>query len=168
MSCVCQGCKKALSVLSLIHDWLKQEAIILVKKYMENKEKSEGEAEVEVVEEKKTESFLGQDSGTENKRKISNYFNVRIILLFVLGVLLGFVIKSWSAQTLVTGANDPQLEKTRGDYLLSTMGREEATEDENNEENAETEGTELDAEEGAGEELETETGTPAEESVPVQ
>lgn len=135
---------------------------------MENKEKSGGETEMKVTEEKKAESFLQQDSGAENKRKISNYFNVRIISLFVLGVLLGFAIKSQAVQTLVTGANDPQLEKTRGDYLLSTMGREEVSEEANGEETLEAEEVELDAEDGVEGELETETEVPAGESAPVE
>jgi hypothetical protein len=138
------------------------------KKYMENKERSVEEAEVKVIEEITMESSLQQSSGANEKKRVFKYFNIRIISLFVLGVLLGFAIKSKTVETLVAGANDPKLEKTRGDYLLSTMGKREVAEEVESEGVTETEEIELGAEEETGEKLETETEVPMKEQIPAE
>ncbi len=88
---------------------------------MENKENEEMN-DVEKVSEDKKENK--QSKSFAEKEGIFKFINTRIVSLFVLGILLGFFIKTHTAKTIVIGANDPKLEKTRGDYMFSKIGQE--------------------------------------------
>ncbi|MBT3356049.1 hypothetical protein HN784_03890 [bacterium] len=99
--------------------------IILEKKYMENKEVKSGSKEAIVKEDKKTELLPVNDSKESKNGGVSKYIDIRIVILFVIGVLFGFAMKTQTTKTNVIGANDPQLEKTRGDYLFTQFEREQ-------------------------------------------
>lgn len=111
---------------------------------MENKEKIEEDAllsqssatEKEDVEEaKKLEEVKGEkekEKEREEKEKgiVSQYVDMRMLALLAVGVLLGFVIKTQTTETIVMGANDYKLEKTRSEYLLTDIQKQKQIEEE--------------------------------------
>lgn len=73
-----------------------------------------------------SEKMKLEDDSKEFNKSVSNknsvkYVDVRIIALFIVGILFGFVIKTQAVKTSVIGAKDPQLNKTRGDYLFTQL-----------------------------------------------
>lgn len=97
---------------------------------MENKEKKM-EEETQLLSSDVSEK-KGEEIGEEKKEEgiISRYVDMRILALFAIGVLLGFVIKTQTTETVVMGANDYKLEKTRSEYLLTDIQKQKEAEEE--------------------------------------
>ncbi len=159
MLCICQGCKKALRMLDLIEHGGCLKAIILEIKHMENKE-NQGEGEFKGIEEslgdKQNDAFESEDVVKKEKEGVYRYIDFRIISLFILGVLLGFFIKTQTTKTIVIGSNDPKLEKTRGDYIFSKLRNEEVVSDSIEDAEVEIDESQLDELEESTENVETE------------
>ncbi len=90
---------------------------------MENKEKKGGEVKIPWEEKKQQKEISLRKTDTTEKEGFFQYVDVRIISLFVAGFLLGLVIKTQATKSIVMGANDPRLEKTRGNYMLTEIGK---------------------------------------------
>lgn len=92
---------------------------------MENKEQKEEKKGEEKETKKPIEPVKAEIAEAEQSDSVFKHIDMKIVSLFIIGFLVGLIIKTQATKTIVMGANDPQLEKTRGDYLLTEVGKEE-------------------------------------------